>query len=92
MEVPVENIVQEADDGKPPVPEKDRWLMTPSSRSRMSSIGVGEKNERGELPGYEQRGELPGNERREELDGRERGWHDGQTERNRAEWGLRRGS
>ena len=92
MQAPVEHPVQEADDGKPPVPEKDRWLITPSSRSRMSSIGGVEKDERGELPGYERRGELPGYERREELDGRERGWPDGQTQRNRAEWGLRRGS
>ena len=91
MQAPVETPLQEADDGKPAVPEKDRWLVTPSSRSRMSSIGAGEKDERGELPGYEPRGELPGHEGSQELDGGERVGHDGQTERNRAEWGLRRG-
>ena len=73
MQAPVEYLVQEADDGKPPVPGKDRWLTTPSSRSRMSSIGGAEKDERGELPGYERRGELPGYGRREELDGGEYG-------------------
>ena len=91
MQAPVENVVHEADDGKPPVPEKDRWLVTPSSRSRMSSVGGGEKVWWGVLPGYHSRGEVPGSEGRGELDGGERGWDDGRREENRSEWGLRRG-